>query len=92
MELLYQLDVKGKAKRELKQVQPDHTRHELTSALLELRNDPYPPNSELDRELHGRYRLKINGWRAIYKVNEKNKIVTVLTIRRRNRATYLNVP
>ncbi len=62
MEHLYQLDVKGKAKHELKRVQPDHIRKELTLALLELRNDPYPPNSELDRELLGRYRLKINGW------------------------------
>lgn len=87
MEYLYQLDIKGKAKRELKAVQPDPIRKELTVALLELRTDPYPANSELDRELFGRYRLKINGWRAIYKVNEQDKVVTVLTIRRRNRAT-----
>lgn len=92
MEPLYQLDIKGKAKRELKRVEPDPIRREVTMALLELRNDPYPPNSELDRELVGRYRLKINGWRAIYKVNEQDKVVTVLTVRRRNPATYLNVP
>jgi mRNA-degrading endonuclease RelE of RelBE toxin-antitoxin system len=61
-------------------------------ALLDLRNDPYPPHSELDRALLGRYRIKANGWGAIYKVNEQDKVVTVLTIRRRNRATYLNVP
>ena len=89
---LYQLDVKGKAKRKLKRVEPDHIRKEITLALLELRHNPYPANSELDRELFGRYRLKINGWRAIYKVNEQDKVVTVLTIRPRNRATYLNVP
>lgn len=92
MTLLYQLDIKGKAKRELKLVEPDHIRNELTLAILDLRSDPYPINSELDRELNGRFRLKIAGWRAIYKVNEQDKTVTVLTIRRRNRTTYLNVP
>ncbi len=92
MELLYQLEFKGQAKRELKQVYPDQIRQELTLMLLDLRRNPYPANSELDRELIGRYRLKLEGWRALYKVNEQDKIVTVLTIRRRNRYTYLNVP
>ncbi|MCE7989527.1 MAG: type II toxin-antitoxin system RelE/ParE family toxin [Caldilinea sp. CFX5] len=38
------------------------------------------------------YRLKIDGWRVFYKINDEGKVVTVLEVRPRNRNTYLNVP
>ncbi|MBV7327026.1 type II toxin-antitoxin system RelE/ParE family toxin [Chloroflexi bacterium TSY] len=88
----YQLDFSGLAKRQLKRVEPEYIRKEMANAVLDLQDEPYPPNSELDRELNDRYRLKIGGWRIIYKVNEQDKIVKVLTVRRRDSQTYLNVP
>ena len=88
----YRLDVRDKARQQLRMVMPDRLRAEIVQAMLDLRAEPRPLNSDLQRELQGRYRLKINGWRVFYKIDGQDKVVTVLEIRPRNRNTYLNVP
>lgn len=88
----YRLDIRDIACRQLKAVLPNRLRSEMVEAMLELRDDPRPANSELQRELQDRYRLKIDGWRVFYKIDDEDQVVTVLEIRPRNRNTYLNVP
>lgn len=88
----YRLDITSNAKRQLKAVFPESLRQEMLAVVLALQDDPMPPESELQRELAGRYRLKIDGWRILYKVNEIDRVVTVLAIRPRSASTYLNVP
>ena len=88
----YRIDIRDKAKQQIKYVLPDRLRTEIVQAILDLCDEPRPPNSELQRELQRRYRLKINGWRVFYKIDEQDKVVTVLEVRPRNRNTYLNVP
>lgn len=88
----YRLDISDKAKQQLKLVLPDRLRAEMVQAILDLRDDPRPPNSELQRELQGRYRLKIEGWRVFYKIDDNDHVVTILEVRPRHRNTYLNVP
>jgi mRNA-degrading endonuclease RelE of RelBE toxin-antitoxin system len=73
-------------------VWPERLRAEIVQAMLDLRDEPRPPNSELQRELERRYRLKIDGWRVFYKIDDRDKVVTVLEVRPRNRNTYLNAP
>jgi mRNA-degrading endonuclease RelE of RelBE toxin-antitoxin system len=88
----YRLDVRDIARRQIKAVLPERLRAEMVQAMLDLCDDPRPANSELQRELHGRYRLKIDGWRVFYKIDDRDHVVTVLEVRPRNRNTYLNVP
>lgn len=88
----YRLDIREKAKRQLKTVRPDSLRSEIVYAIVDLRHNPNPPNSELQHELQDRHRLKINGWRVFYKIDESDKVVTILEVRSRYRNTYLNVP
>lgn len=88
----YRLDITDRAKQQIKLVFPQHVRAEIVQSVLDLCDEPKPPNGELQRELFGRYRLKIDGWRVFYKIDEKGKVVTVLEVRPRNRNTYLNVP
>jgi len=88
----YRLDLRDIARRQLKAVLPDRLRTEMVQAMLDLRDDPRPFNSELQRELQDRYRLKIDDWRIFYKIDDKDRVVTVLEIRPKNRNTYLNVP
>lgn len=58
-----------------------------------LQVDAYPPYSEaLERELQDRRKIKINGWRLVYRVYEDDLLVVILMVRPRNRRTYLNVP
>ncbi|MBI3959068.1 MAG: type II toxin-antitoxin system RelE/ParE family toxin [Chloroflexi bacterium] len=89
---LYRLDITPNAKRQLKSVFPERKRAEIVEAILDLREEPMPSQSELQRELTGRFRLKIDGWRILYKIDKIDRVVTVLAIRPRNPSTYLNVP
>ena len=89
---LYRLEITDKAKQQIKLVLPEQLRMEIVQEVLHLRDDPRPANSELQRELQGRFRLKIDGWRVFYKVDEHDRVVTVLEVRPRNCRTYLNVP
>ena len=88
----YQLEIPDPVRRQIRQVRPDRMREEVVDAILALSDEPYPPGSQLQDELRRRYRLRINGWRVIYKVDEEDRKITVLTVRHRNRRTYLNVP
>lgn len=88
----YRLDLRDIARRQLRAVLPDRLRAEMVQAMLNLREDPRPPNSELQRELQDRYRIKIAGWRVFYRVDDRDQVVTALEVRPRNRKTYLNVP
>ena len=88
----YRLDITPDAKRRLKSVFPERKRQEILEAILGLREDPMPAQSELQRELTGRFRLKIDGWRILYKIDKIDRVVSVLAIRPRNSSTYLNVP
>ena len=88
----YRLDITDKVKQQLKVVLPDHLRADIVQSMLDLRDEPRPANSELQRELQGCYRLRIDGWRVFYKIDDVAKVVTILEVRPRNRDTYLNIP
>jgi mRNA-degrading endonuclease RelE of RelBE toxin-antitoxin system len=88
----YRLDVRDKAKEQIKLVWTECLRAEIVQAMLDLLDEPRLPNSELPRELQQRYRLKIDGWRVFYKIDDQDQVVTVREVRPRNRNTYLNVP
>lgn len=88
----YQLDIPEPIRRQIKRVRPDRIREEVVDAILVLPDEPYPLGSQLQDDLHRRYRLRINGWRIIYKVDDEDRKITILAVRHRNRRTYLNVP
>ena len=88
----YRLRILGDAKRSLTRMSP-RLAQQAGEIILDLAEDPYPSDSEpLGRELEGRYRIRVNGWRIIYLVNETDRIVTILTVRQRDERTYLNLP
>lgn len=90
--MLYQLKITNRAKKEISRL-PDIARNEVRQAIRELKVDPRPLGSEpLLRELSGRHKLKIDGYRIIYSIKEDDKIIAILTVRPRIRRTYLNVP
>ena len=70
---------------------PDRIRQEVSETLLDFQEDAHPFYAEpLFRELEGRFKIKVDGYRIIYIVQDN--FVIILDIRRRNRNTYLNVP
>ena len=89
---MFRLIIAEQARRQLKAIASDYLRSQILDEIEALLDDPYPVGSDLEDDLVHRQRLKIAGWRIIYKVAEADKVITILAIRRRNRNTYLHVP
>lgn len=71
---------------------PRRIRLEVLEAIQDLQRDPFPADAQpLARELTGIYRIRIDGWRLIYSVNEDDRIVFIRDVRQRNANTYLNL-
>lgn len=51
---------------------------EVLQILKELKEDPFM-GKRLERELHGRLSIRIDVYRIIYSVNEKDKVVRILS-------------
>lgn len=67
-------------------------RREVIALLLDLRYDPYPSHSSpLTRELARWRKIRVDGYRIIYRVDEEDKIIFVRDIRPRSTSTYLNL-
>lgn len=74
---MFKVKLTAKAKKELKQIS---RRHQLALGQVfdELKEYPYL-GKPLGRGLKGRFSYKISVYRIVYKVNEKDKIVYILT-------------
>jgi mRNA interferase RelE/StbE len=57
-----------------------------------LANNPYPPKSKELRDLPGRYRLRIDSWRIIYRVDNQELTILILRVRRKEGSeTYQDI-
>lgn len=74
---MYKIKLTAQAKRELKNISKLH--HEAISFVFEeLKDDPLL-GKPLTRELTERFSLKVGVYRIIYKINKKDKIITILS-------------
>jgi len=74
---MYKVKLTAKAKKELKQIS---RRHQLALGQIFEELKDYPNlGKPLGRGLKGRFSYRINVYRIVYKVNEKDKIVFILT-------------
>jgi mRNA-degrading endonuclease RelE of RelBE toxin-antitoxin system len=88
---MYQLKRLPRVRRQLRQV-PDRIAQEVHEIILALQDDPYPPNAEeLRDQYRGIWKIKIDGWRIFYRVNEADQLVTVIAVKRRDRHTYTSL-
>lgn len=88
---VYRLDFMPGVRRTLREL-PDRLRQDISEGLLDLRDEPRPPDSlPLQRELSGLYRIRVDGWRIIYAIDEEARVVRIESIRPRNEQTYLNL-
>ncbi|MCB0071114.1 MAG: type II toxin-antitoxin system RelE/ParE family toxin [Caldilineaceae bacterium] len=70
---------------------PARLRSEILDVLADLTLDPYL-GEPLQRELVGRYKIRVDGYRIIYKVDEDRNVILILAIKPRGRNTYINLP
>ena len=75
---MFKLKITSQAKSQLKQISKKHHQLAISNALDEIKEDPFMGKS-LSRELTGRFSYKVGVYRIIYKINEKDKIVYILS-------------
>lgn len=74
---MYKIKLTARAKRELKNISKLHE-EAISSIFEELKNDPLL-GKPLTRELTGKFSLRVGVYRIVYKINKKDKIITILT-------------
>lgn len=74
---MYELRIYKHARREIKKM-PRRYQNALLDGLNEIRENPFS-GKPLVRKLVGKYSYRIGIYRIIYKVNKKDKIISVLT-------------
>ena len=74
---MYRLKLTSRAKKDLKNVRNLY-RQALLVAFEELKEDP-SIGKPLTRNLMNQYSLRVSVYRILYKINNKDKIVTILT-------------
>lgn len=80
---MYKVKLTAKAKKELKQLSIlDRLR--VGEIIEELKDDPLA-GKPLARELSKRYAYRVGTYRIIYKIDEDDKIITVLSAGHRSR-------
>lgn len=88
---MYALKRLPRVRRQLRQV-PDRIASEVQAIILALQDDPYPLNAEeLRDQYQGIWKIKIDGWRIFYRVNEAELLVTVIAVKPRDRNTYISL-
>ncbi len=74
---MFEVRVSSKAEKQIKQIKKIY-QTAILSALEELREDPFV-GKPLSRDLAGRFSYKISVYRIIYKVNQRDKVVNILS-------------
>lgn len=74
---MFEIRISSEAEKEIKQIKKIY-QAAILSALKDLESDPFA-GKPLSRDLTGKFSYKIDAYRIIYKVNEKDKIVNILS-------------
>ena len=73
------LKITAKAKTQLKKISKVYNQQAIYATLQDIKDNPLL-GKPLTRELTGRFSYKIGAYRIVYKINEKDKIVHVITV------------
>lgn len=76
----YYVGIEKQAKKKVDRL-PGHVRQRAKRMIMALRNDPQPPRSQELRGQPNIYRIPLDKWRLIYRLEEDIKTVTILAVR-----------
>ena len=80
---MFKVRISTHAAKQIKNL-PEKINEAVIESFQELKDDPYL-GKELSRELAQRYSYRISVYRIIYKINDKDNIINILSVG--NRAT-----
>lgn len=88
---MYQLKRKAWVNRQLSDL-PPRIQKAVAEILLDLRENPYPPDTlAMERQYAGFYRIRVDGYRVVYRVDEAARTVWIWKIAPRDRSTYTSL-
>jgi mRNA interferase RelE/StbE len=76
----YRIRITATAEKELRRL-PGHVRQRARHAIQELAREARPGEAKELREKSGFYRLRLDGWRIVYRVDDENQAVRILRVR-----------
>jgi mRNA interferase RelE/StbE len=89
--MAYRLRIPKGVQREIERL-PGHIRPRIRQVIAGLTVDPRPANaSELQAELAGLWRIKLEDYRIIYSIDDDVIVVEVVRVARRTQKTYLGL-
>lgn len=80
---MYRLKISAQAKKELKRIKRLYQQEAIAAVFIELKDDPFI-GKPLERELAGKYRVKVGLYRVIYVIDKQNKTITILNVGHRS--------
>jgi mRNA interferase RelE/StbE len=87
----YRLKIVREVQREIERL-PGNVRQRVKRAIAELSIDPRPAHAtELEQELAGFWRIKIDTYRIIYTIDDDVILIEVIRVARRTPKTYLGL-
>ncbi len=78
----YQLRITDTAKKEIERL-PGNIRQRVRRIINSLADNPCPKQAKELRDLPGRYRIRLDDWRVIYRVEQDQILVLILHVRRK---------
>lgn len=91
MQKPYLLRTSPRIRKDMRLV-PARIRPQVNDTIDDLAHDPYPPNAEELRDHYQRvWKIKVDGWRIFYTVNEADRIVKIISVQRRTPNTYIRL-
>lgn len=78
---MYRLIISPRAQRHLKDIKKEN-QEAVKMAIEDIKEDPLT-GKPLSRELTGKFSYRVAVYRIVYKVNQQDKVVTILSARHR---------
>ena len=90
--MIYQIDISKRTRREIEQLQ-GHMRQRIKREIARLAFEPRPAHAvELRGPSQGRYEIKLDQYRIVYRLDDAVAIVQVLKASRKHPGFYDDIP
>lgn len=89
--MLFHIEYAEEARDSIRKL-PGNYRQRIRRLIESLAENPHPTNALELRDLPGRYRIRIDNWRVIYRVDDTEILVLIIDIRlKTGPETYSNI-
>jgi mRNA interferase RelE/StbE len=78
----YRIEITETARKEVKSL-PGNIRQRVRRVINSLANNPLPRQAKELRNMPGRYRIRLDDWRIIYRVEREKVLILILRVRRK---------